>query len=137
MALSFLKKYCEVILKRNIFLLVFFLSGCCLFSNNQVSFVYNTLPVAVVGMNYHVKVNTRGLPVSMMSVENGHAIHGLKIIPSPTTNVSRWYVDISGIPEREGEYSFWVYGSTVGTQCPGRDFKKKFTLIVVNSKQDK
>lgn len=86
----------------NIFLLVFFLSGCCLFSNNQVSFVYNTLPVAVVGMNYHVKVNTRGLPVSIMSVENGHAIHGLKIIPSPTTNVSRWYVDISGIPEREG-----------------------------------
>lgn len=137
MARLFLIKYCEVILKRNMFFLMFSLSGCCAFNNGQVGFISNTLPVAIVGKSYHAQLNTRGLPVSAMSVENIRAINGLKIIPTSTTNVSRWYIDISGVPEKEGEYSFWVYGSIVGTQCPGRDFKNKFTLVVVNSEQDK
>ena len=137
MGLLFLIKYCEVILRKKMFLLIFSLSGCCTLNNGQVSFISNTLPVAIVGKNYHAQLNTRGLPVSSMSVENGHAINGLNIMPTHSTNVSRWYIDISGTPEKEGEYSFWVYGSIVGTQCPGRDFKKKFTLVVVNSKQDK
>lgn len=109
------------------FLLIFPLSGCCMLNNGQVSFTSNTLPIAVVGNNYHAQLNTRGRPVSSMSVENGHVINELKIIPPHTTNVSRWYIDISGEPEKEGEYSFWVYGSIVGTQCPGCDFKKNYS----------
>lgn len=135
MAQLFLKKFNEVVLKKkSILILTLALNGCCIFSTSKINFSPDTLPVAVVGKNYHEHINTTGLPISVMYVnyKDSYIVNGLKIMPSTTTKVSRWYIDISGIPEKKGTFSFWAYGSTVGTQWPGDEFRKKFTLTVID-----
>lgn len=143
-----LKDFCKyiygaVIFKKNnmrycmrfvILLSIFFLNACCALSDMNVIFISNILPVAIIGEKYHAEIKTKGLPISIMYVKSEQKINGIKIVPSTNGDVSRWYVDVSGIPTKVGEYTFWVHGSTVGTQCPGIDFKQKFTLSVITPK---
>ncbi|MBA7731017.1 hypothetical protein HV241_15985 [Citrobacter freundii] len=117
--------------------LAILLTGCCVFIKNKINFASDILPVASVGRNYHAQLKTTGLPADDMSVDGRSMLstNGLNIISYSIGGF--WHIDISGIPEKKGEFSFWVSGSTVGTQCPGSDFKEKFTVIVIDSKKEK
>lgn len=112
--------------------LAILLTGCCVFIKNKINFASDILPVASVGRNYHAQLKTTGLPADDMSVDGRSMLstNGLNIISYSIGGF--WHIDISGIPEKKGEFSFWVSGSS-----PGSDFKEKFTVIVIDSKKEK
>lgn len=118
-----------------IFFVVILLCGCypaC--DKTKVSFSINELPIMVIGREYSININTPDSILSYMYVEGQDELmwNGLKITTSMNAHyVGNGTVTISGIPEKEGEISFYVQGSTIGTQCPGVRFSKIFKVTII------
>ncbi|ECF6053807.1 hypothetical protein FNN84_21760 [Salmonella enterica subsp. salamae] len=121
-----------------IFFVLIMLNGCSfLCIKQEVLFSTDKLPTAIVGMAYHSRIQTTNSIISRIYVEDSkeYSINGLKIISSVTRNkFGDGEVIISGIPQKEGEFSFHVQGGTVGTQCPGNEFDAVFKIRVMNKK---
>lgn len=119
-------------MRRFILLLIIALSGCCIFITNNISFDYDSLPIAVVGSHYHTQIHTIGLPASDMYIDGKRTTSKNGLTITASNDGKGWYVDISGVPNEKGEVSFNIEGSSVGTQCPGRDFKRKFVIVTMD-----
>ncbi|HCL5257926.1 TPA: hypothetical protein N2G22_003563 [Salmonella enterica] len=121
-----------------VFFMLIMLNGCSfLCIKQEVLFSSDNLPTAIVGMAYHSRIQTTNSIISRIYVEDSkeYSINGLKIISSVTRNkFGDGEVIISGIPQKEGEFSFHVQGGTVGTQCPGNEFDVVFKIRVMNKK---
>lgn len=110
---------------------VFFISGCCSLVNKQVSFYPETLPIASLGKEYYIKIQSNGAPVRRLSImgKESESNNGLKI-KTYVDNSMHGFIEISGVPNKTGEIIFEVEGGTPGTACSGARFKKKFTLLI-------
>ncbi|VUS79560.1 hypothetical protein [Klebsiella spallanzanii] len=121
-----------------IFFMLTILNGCSfLCIKEEVLFSTDMLPTATVGMEYHARIQTTNSIISRIYVEESkeYSINGLKIISSVARNkFGDGEITISGIPQKEGDFSFHVQGSTVGTQCPGSKFDTVFKIRVVSEK---
>lgn len=121
-----------------IFFMLTILNGCSFLCNKkEVLFSTDMLPTATVGMEYHARINTIKYTISSIYVEESkeYSINGLKIISWVARNkFGDGEITISGIPQKEGDFSFHVQGSTVGTQCPGSKFDTVFKIRVVSEK---
>lgn len=121
--------------------IIFLLNGCCTFpSNNGVLFFPERLPFAMVDENYNVKIINSGVNVSRLWVKDHDPYYGLVrldnglILKSYNPN-SNWIIEIYGIPKKAGVVTFTIEGFTSGTQCPGFDFEKTFTITTVEPGQ--
>ncbi|EOF4707156.1 MAG: hypothetical protein P0Y63_08195 [Klebsiella huaxiensis] len=112
------------------------LTGCCVILPNRATVYPDKLPVAIVGEKYQASIYVEGTPVSSMSIKVGddysdeYVGNGLKL--SSVRDGLDTHVNISGVPEKEGELIFRVGGGTMGTQCPGACFDKEYTLEVMS-----
>lgn len=114
------------------------LNGCSfLCIKQEVLFSSDMLPTAIVGVEYHSRIQTTNSIISRIYVEESkeYSINGLKIISSVTRNkFGDGEIIIFGIPQKEGEFSFHVQGNTVGNQCPGSKFDTVFKIRVMSKK---
>ena len=123
-------------MKKMILLVALLLTGCCMIFPNRVSVYPDKLPVAVAGKKYFAVIYIDGLPLTGMAIKIGEGYpdvyisNGLKIARDKDDRKGR--VIISGVPENTGETTFSVSGGTYGTQCPGAEFAKEYTLKVIS-----
>ena len=114
---------------------VILLCGCFPACNKtKVPFSINELPIMVIGKEYSININTPDSILSYLYIEGQDEVmwNGLKITTSMNEHyVGNGTVTISGIPEKEGGITFYVQGSTIGTQCPGVRFSKMFKVTII------
>lgn len=118
------------------------LSGCCsLVSKNNLVFTPDQLPNAVIGKPYNIRITHSGAHIASLGVlgqkpyyEVTHLKNGLTINTNiPNTN---GLIEISGLPINTGTETFIIEGSTSGTQCPGIQFSKTYTITTVANEQE-
>ena len=94
-----------------------------------------TLPNATLGNPYYAKIKVAGGVV----IDEFFTYHikpeksGLELSPTDfgTEYVSYNDLEVKGTPKVTGTITIKLYGGTYGTMsCPGRDFKKVYTIKV-------
>lgn len=114
---------------------VLFFTGCCSIMNDRVlGFSVENLPVAIVGEYYDFKFMTTGYPVIRLRTESPteYENNGIKVNAFVDEKM-RGVIQVSGIPQKSEMIYFEIEGSTPGTQCPGLQFRKKFSLLTIDS----
>lgn len=122
--------------------LVLTLYGCCSFVNdNELTFTPDKLSHAIVGQPYTAEIKNSGSNISSLWVK-GYKPHyqtaALRngLVLNTYNPESNWNIKISGTPNKIGTESFTIEGFTSGTQCPGLQFSKTFTITTVSNEQE-
>ena len=109
------------------------LSGC--FCMEKMEVRPKSLPNATLGNPYYAKIEVFGGVV----IDEFFAYHikpeksGLELSPRGlgTKYVTYNHLEVKGTPKVTGTITIKLYGGTYGTMsCPGRDFKKVYTIKV-------
>ncbi|MBI0095657.1 MULTISPECIES: hypothetical protein [Gilliamella] len=109
------------------------LTGC--FCTQKVEVLPKSLPNAKLGNPYYAKIKVAGGVV----IDEFFTYHikpeksGLELSPRGlgTKYVSYNDLEVKGTPKVTGTITIKLYGGTYGTMsCPGRDFKKVYTIKV-------
>ena len=114
-------------------LLTTVLTGC--FCTQKVEVLPKSLPNATLGNPYYAKIEVFG------GHANRHDFYydiqpeksGLELSPTDfgTEYVSYNDLEVKGTPKVTGTITIKLFGGTYGTMsCPGRDFKKVYTIKV-------
>lgn|GEM_PF-1641146 len=127
--------------KMHLILVVSLLQSCCMFvSKDKLDFVHEKNMVAEKGIYYHDKIKIQGAHVYFLAVkgheqnpEDVRLSNGLTV---RTTHPEFDYsIEIFGVPDKVGKEDFTIVGGVSGTQCPGYQFEKTFTVKTVVSNQ--
>ena len=109
------------------------LSGC--FCMQKMEVRPKSLPNAKLGNPYYAKIKVAG----GVAIDNSFFYHikpeksGLELSPRDlgTKYVTYNHLEVKGTPKVTGTITIKLYGGTYGTMsCPGRDFKKVYTIKV-------
>ena len=108
-----------------------FLTGC--FCTQKVEVLPEFLPNATLGIPYYAKIDINIRVIKrhfyyQIEPENS----GLELSPTDFgTHVSFNDLKVKGTPKVAGAITIKLSGATYGTMsCPGRDFKKVYTIKV-------
>lgn len=121
--------------------IVLTLQSCCMFaSKDKLDFVHENDKIAEKGVYYHDTIKIQGAHVYFLAVkeheqdpEDVRLSNGLTV---RTTHPEFDYsIEIFGVPDKAGKEDFTIVGGVSGTQCPGYQFEKTFTLKTVVSNQ--
>ena len=116
--------------------------SCCMFvSKDKLDFAHENNMVAEKGIYYHDKIKIQGAHVYFLAVkeheqdsEDVRLSNGLTVRTAhPEFNDS---IEVFGVPNRAGKEDFTIVGGVSGTQCPGYQFEKTFTITTVESHQN-
>ena len=109
-----------------------FLTGC--FCTQKVEVLPKSLPNAKLGAPYYAEIDINIRVIKrhfyyQIEPENS----GLELSPTDfgTEYVSYNDLEVKGTPKVRGTITIKLFGGTYGTMsCPGRDFKKVYTIKV-------
>lgn len=124
-----------------IILSIFSLQSCCLFVNkDKLHFSPESTFNAVKGDYFREEIKLSGAHVSNLFVkgqeppyEDALLDNGLTV--STNNPESNFSIEIFGVPNRIGKVTFTVQGGVSGTQCPGYEFEKTFSIITLDVNQ--
>ncbi|MGB7799602.1 hypothetical protein [Buttiauxella sp.] len=108
-------------------------------SDNELTFTPDKLSYAVMGQPYTAEIKNSGSNISSLWVK-GYKPHyqtaDLRngLVVNTYNPESNWNIKISGTPNKTGTESFTIEGFTSGTQCPGLQFSKTYTITTVTNK---
>ena len=131
--ITFMKKLRHHLMLIIGFFLTTVLTGC--FCTQKVEVLPKSLPNATLGNPYYAKIEVFG------GHANRHDFYydiqpeksGLELSPTDfgTEYVSYNDLEVKGTPKVTGTITIKLFGGTYGTMsCPGRDFKKVYTIKV-------
>lgn len=119
--------------------IVLTLQSCCMFvSKDKLDFVHENNMVAEKGVYYHDEIKIQGAHIYFLAVkgyeqnpEDIRLVNGLTV--RATHPESNYSIEIYGVPDKIGKEDFTIVGGVSGTQCPGYEFEKTFTITTVKS----
>lgn len=127
--------------KTHLILVVLLLQSCCMFvSKDKLDFVNENNMVAEKGIYYHEKIKIQGAHIYFLAVKGheqnpGDVRLSNGLIVRTTHPEFNYTIEIFGVPDKAGKEDFTIVGGVSGTQCPGYQFEKTFTVKTIVSNQ--